>query len=179
MQKKFIILGLTGPIGSGCGDIAEFVANGVSQHKDIIRDDLKFIENTIAKHFKFIYQKTQEYKQQISCDNLHNEDELENIYSSAHPQEVAKSYELKLKAVNRNLRELLIRRKIYRYFLNNKWETFYPISMSTLLVKLILTNIHSAQANSFFKNNNIPDSIFHILKEQTKPLIDTIKKFDR
>ena len=120
MQKKFLIIGLTGPIGSGCGDVANFIATGLSKYSDFIIKERESLDEQIANHFNFIHFKSIEYKNKIITNEQHHEKDAKDIYSGVNPLDLARDYESKLKSVNRNLRELLIRRKIYRYFLKNE-----------------------------------------------------------
>ena len=51
MRKKFVIIGLTGAIGSGCKKLSEFISEGISKSKSQIRADLEKTNLYIRKHF--------------------------------------------------------------------------------------------------------------------------------
>ena len=49
MRKKFVIIGLTGAIGSGCSKISHFIASEIPKSKDKLKPDLEQIDESIKR----------------------------------------------------------------------------------------------------------------------------------
>lgn len=181
MKKKFLIIGLTGAIGSGCSNIAEFVAD-VSKNKEGLKSDLSAIEISIRKHFEYLKEKTSDFSQKLK--NINSDPyigtDIETLFTKKSINEEAKELEIRLKSINKNLRELLIRRKILRYALDNLSEKFFQISMANLLVKLMLKNIHFnlKESEKFLDQPTTPICIIEILKNQPSWVYEAINNFD-
>ena len=121
MRKKFVIIGLTGAIGSGCSNISRFIASEIPKSKDKLKPDLDQIDESIKKHFDFIKEKTDEFNNDYknTYETTYIGTELNQFFDKKGKNERAKELEGKLKAVNKNLRQLLIRRKILEYASKN------------------------------------------------------------
>ena len=181
MRKKFVIIGLTGAIGSGCSKISRFIAREIPKSKDKLEPDLDQIDESIKKHFDFIKEKTDEFNSDYknTCETTYIGTELNQFFDKKSKKERAKELEGKLKAVNKNLRQLLIRRKILEYASKNFRYNFFEVSMADLLVKIMLEKIHQIPSSTEFQNNvNIPPSINEILLNQPKELFDDIEAFN-
>lgn len=140
MKSKFLIIGLTGSLGSGCSEVSHFISDSLSEEKEKISSKQRKIEIDIRKHFEFIKEKTNEFYSNHANinDKLQLDIDLKDFFRELKPDGYIKEFESKLKKVNRRLRELLIRRKLYKYFQKMKCGSFYRISMSSLIVKLLL-----------------------------------------
>ena len=64
MRKKFVIIGLTGAIGSGCKKLSEFISEGISKSKSQIRADLEKTNLSIRKHFEYIKEEINIFNEQ-------------------------------------------------------------------------------------------------------------------
>ena len=187
MRKKFVIIGLTGAIGSGCKKLSEFISEGISKSKSQIRADLEKTNLSIRKHFEYIKEEINIFNEQKDngISSLNTETSLKDYYSAKPKSEIAREIEKKLKAANKNLRELLIRRKVLQYSINLD-KNFFKISMSNLLVKLMLENCDvndpSSNKNKIFENYfskpDTPLCIKNILKEHYDEIIKSINKFN-
>ena len=102
-----------------------------------------------------------------------------DVYFSKTTGSNAKRLENELKVINKNLRELLIRRKILQYADKRIGETFIQISMSSLLVKLMLEKINDSNFDEYFKKTGTPRQIQDILKENHDDIQSLIKKFNK
>lgn len=179
MQKNFLIIGITGALGSGCSEVAEFIERRLFLYKKDVNAELKKIEVSIRKHFEFIKSK----KKDFDVDNDEDDspycgDDIESLFLKKRNSEKYQSNELQLKIVNRNLRELLIRRKVLNYFYGQEWAGFYKISMADILVKLMLQHAFGKNFLSFCSNNKIPEGIKKILELNAKKHAEYIIKFD-
>jgi len=188
MRKKFLIIGLTGAIGSGCKKLSEFISSELSKDKSQIKAALDKTNLSISEHFKYIKQEINEFNEQKSNYTAvpYAETNLKEHYSRKPAYEKAKEVEKSLKAANKNLRELLIRRKILQY--SEKLDnTFFKISMSNLLVKLMLENCDFENPSSdkskifeeYFSKPDTPECIKNILKEIPINTFENINKFNK
>lgn len=188
MRKKFLIIGLTGAIGSGCKKLSEFISSDLSKDKSQIKKALDKTNLSISEHFKYIKQEINEFNEQKNNYTAapYPETNLKEHYSSIPANEKAREVEKSLKAANKNLRELLIRRKILQY--SEKFDkTFFKISMSNLLVKLMLENCDFENPTSdkskifekYFSKPDTPECIKNILKEIPKKTFENINKFNK
>ena len=186
MKSKFLIIGLTGSLGSGCSEVSHFISDKLSDEKEQLYSKQKKIEVDIRKHFEFIKDKTNEFysNNKHINDKLQLDTDIKDFFSELKPDGYIKEFESKLKKVNRRLRELLIRRKLYKYFQKMKCGNFYRISMSSLIVKLILEHAIDKDKNptTIFKNycidKAIPKNVEEIITSNAKKHYELIVAFN-
>lgn len=179
MKKAFLIIGLTGAIGSGCSEIAKFISN-ISQNKQSIKTNLDDIEVSIRKHFEYLKEKTTSFSQNLNSRDTgpYTGTNIEELFAQKSISQESRELEEKLKSINKNLRELLIRRKILQYALVQLDKKFYQISMANLLVKLMLENFENKESKEFLSQEKTPICIKEILKKHSENLLNTIKDFN-
>ena len=179
MKKTFLILGLTGAIGSGCSEIAKFISN-ISKDKQNLKANLGEIEVSIRKHFEYLKEKTTTFSQKLNSRDAgpYTGTNIEAIFEQKSITDERRELEGKLNSINKNLRELLIRRKILQYALTHLDKKFYQISMANLLVKLMLENFENEDSKEFFNQEKAPIRIKEILETHTKRLLHTINDFN-
>lgn len=179
MRKKFVIIGLTGAIGSGCKKISKFISHDLANNKERITTDLEKINTSIREHFVFIKTRINDFnKEQTQTDFGPYMGEDLSAYLSKMTGSNAKQLENELKVINKNLRELLIRRKILQYANKKLGDSFIQISMSSLLVKLMLEHINDDNVNAYFDQKNTPRHIIDFLKENHGDIQNLIKNFN-
>lgn len=142
MKKGFIIIGLTGPLGSGCSTVAKFLSNDLKNYVLQCKEELSKTETLIGEYYKYLKIKQieiNEYDKQIN-------DKKKDIYIK--PEVLFKNIneynnniineEENIKQLNRKLRQLLHRRDILNIFTSTEWKSFSYISMSAIIMKLII-----------------------------------------
>ncbi|MHC1752998.1 deaminase [Humidesulfovibrio sp.] len=187
MRNGFSIIGLTGSLGSGSTEIASFISSGIGNYSVELKVEQRAVKRNIRAHFEFIKRKSNEFVAEKTAHSARLQDQnvkLDQLFEIISSEVTAKQFEEKLKIVNRRLRDLLIRRKIIKYFLSNKWDTFHYISMSTLIVKLMLTHAIASNGNrtpeykKYCSDKSIPTRLDRLVFEKAKALHATILKFD-
>ncbi|WP_374281397.1 deaminase [Desulfovibrio sp.] len=181
MRKKFLIIGLTGAIGSGCSEVSKFISHVLPNSKHQLNIGLHQVNKSIKKHFEFIKEKIDEFNAdyQNTYEATYIGTEINHLFDKKRKKERAKELEEKLKAVNKNLRQLLIRRKILEYASKNFRYKFIEISMADLLVKLMLEKIvDEPNTAEFHDKDSLHQKLHDILIDQSKRLITDIKAFN-
>lgn len=145
MKTDFLIIGMTGPLGSGCSEISNFISTGLEQYRNnFSTKHLRKIDTYIAKYYRFLKEN----------NVLHSNDEssIESIgeklfvdpeyflENSVVKAEESKRYDDLSKNVNRKLRQHLFAKKLMNYYCGTEWGHFTYISMSTIIMKLIVDN---------------------------------------
>lgn len=187
MRNGFSIIGLTGSLGSGCTEIANFISNGIGNYSVALKSEQRAVKSSIRAHFEFIKKKSNEYAAQKAAHSACLEDKsvkLDRLFETISNELTAKQFEENIKIVNRRLRDLLIKRKIIKYFLSNKWESFHYVSMSSLIVKLMLTcavtknGKRTDEYRKYCSYKSVPSRLDRLVFEKAKALHSIILKFD-
>jgi deoxycytidylate deaminase len=165
LKKGFILIGLTGPLGSGCSTIAKFLSNDLKSYILQCKEELSKTESSIGEYYKYlkdIQTKANQYDEGLN-------EKKRNMF--IRPQELLQNImqyndetfnrEENIKELNRKLRQLLHHRDILNIFTNTEWSNFSCISMSTMIMKLVIENATDYTKNQtkdferFCKENNI------------------------
>jgi deoxycytidylate deaminase len=187
MRNGFSIIGLTGSLGSGSTEISKFIADGIANYSLVLKSEQRTVKRNIREHFEFIKKKSNEFAGTKSSHAASLQDssmKLDKLFDIISSEVTSKQIEENLKIVNRRLRDLLIKRKLIQYFLKNKWGSFYYISMSTLIVKLMLYNAvtdtgsKTQEYKNYCSSKAIPRRLDRLIVENAKRLRPIILKFD-
>ncbi len=178
---KFAIIGLTGPLESGCTTAAEFLSKGLTNYKKDVEKMLPEIKATIGEYYRYLKRELEqindldlnfdkfESESLIKPGLLHDEYHKMTELNLKHSQD-------DLKIINRRLRGLIIKRDIYRAFVKvcqpENCPNFTVISMSDMIMKLVLQNISCITEES--KKDNIKS---HVRNKLHQSKIDKIKEF--
>lgn len=143
MKTDFLIIGMTGPLGSGCSVISKFISTGLEQYKSNFESKhLRKIDTYIAKYYRFLRKNNLSYTAEEKSIETIGEKlfvEPERFLSDVvNKTEDSKKYDDISKKINRKLRQHLFAKKLMNYYCKTKWETFTYISMSTILMKIIV-----------------------------------------
>lgn len=141
MKSDFVIIGLTGALGSGCSTIAKFLSKSLSTYKKEIQSVNESIESQIGKYYRALKEKENDFNSMTQQLDQHYQNvfiEPEDLYNTVLNQEELDTTEKRLKILNRQLRALLLKRKLFDYYSAVDWPDFKKISMSTLIVKLVV-----------------------------------------
>lgn len=145
MKTDFLIIGMTGPLGSGCSEISSFISSGLESYKlNFKNKHLRNIDKYIGKYYRFLKEKDLFYNSEAASvetaeDKLFIDPE-EFLNSSVEKNEILKNHEEISKKINRKLRQHLFAKKLMHYFCDNEWKNFTYISMSTIIMKIIADN---------------------------------------
>lgn len=153
MKTNFLIIGMTGPLGSGCSDISDFISNGLEQYKlNFKNKHLRNIDTYIGKYYRFLKEKDLSHTfESESVETIGEklfvdpEDYLNNFVEK---NEISKNHEDISKKINRKLRQHLFAKKLMNYFCENEWRHFTYISMSTIIMKIIVDNSIDREGNT-------------------------------
>jgi len=143
METKFLIIGMTGPLGSGCTEISKFICNELEQYKsDFINKHLRKIDTYIARYYRFLKDIDVAYMQKEKAINDINEklfvDPEEYLKEFVIESYESNRHEDIAKKINRKLRQYLFIKKLMNYYCRTYWNKFTYISMSTVIVKIII-----------------------------------------
>ena len=135
--------------------------------KQSIKTNLDDIEVSIRKHFEYLKEKTTSFSQNLNSRDTgpYTGTNIEELFAQKSISQESRELEEKLKSINKNLRELLIRRKILQYALVQLDKKFYQISMANLLVKLMLENFKKKDSKEFLSQEKTPICIKDILEK--------------
>jgi dCMP deaminase len=139
MKSGFVIIGLTGALGSGCTTIAEFLSKSLLNYKKDIQSVNQAVESQIGKYYRALKEKENKYNSKMQYFDQQFQDifiEPEDLYHTVSDKDKLETTEKKLKILNRQLRTLLLQRKLFEYYSSVDWSDFENISMSTLIIKL-------------------------------------------
>lgn len=189
IKSDFIIIGLTGAIGSGCSTLGGFLANSLEKYKNEIAELNKKIEVQIGNYYRALKKIENTYLDHDEKLDSEFQDlflDPEDFYEKSLPEkEVLQLTESRLKILNRQLRKLLLRRKLFEYYCNIEWPAFQVISMSTLIIKFAVEHSlddslkKSKQFNNYFEEDDqfLPGGTDLILDFAKKNISD-IKEFN-
>lgn len=171
MKSKFLIMGFTGPIGSGCTLVSEFLQKDLTHYKDSVSTEKENLISEINSYYRFL--KTQQGKdaeQSSPYRSILTEQFIspEDLHAKILLTEGKPSSEQVLKTIHRKLRNLLVKRKVLDYFETNSWENFTYISMSSMLLKLVIENCINDKNEEAENFRNHSMSIFGTGKERIK-----------
>jgi hypothetical protein len=141
MKSDFVIIGLTGALGSGCSTIAKFLSKSLLNYKKDIQSINEAVESQIGKYYRALKGKENRYNSRMQHFDQQFQDvfiEPEDLYHAVLDQEKLDTTEKRLKILNRQLRALLLKRKLFDYYSSVDWPDFKNISMSTLIIKLVV-----------------------------------------
>ncbi|MBU3917460.1 hypothetical protein KKA14_18150 [bacterium] len=162
MKSDFVIIGLTGALGSGCTTIANFLSTSLPNYKKEVQDINEKIESQIGKYYRALKDRENTYntrKNQIDKSFQDLFIDPEKLYDNAILQnEKNELTEERLKILNRQLRNLLLKRKQFDYYCSTDWPTFKYISISTLIMKLVVE--HSIN-NDLSESDEIEEYLKH------------------
>lgn len=188
MRTEFFIIGLTGPIGSGCSKTADFLSTGLQNISEDVNQSLLEIKTLIGKYYRYL--KKKQIDNEVAMECLHNR----VSYTLIEPQDLEEAQirylkqsqlnsEEEQKIINRRLRGLIIKRDIYKAFINTKWPSITVISMSDLILKLAVQEAQSTDFEDYKLQQIIKDRILE-LSYKYKTILDNfdniilLKKYD-
>lgn len=187
MDNEFLIIGLTGPLGSGCSTIADFLSKDLNEFSVHSKSKLHDAESLIGEYYRYLKIDIDKYsEEEKDFNNKMNDifinpkdlsDLIENHYKCITNSEDSK------KLINRNLRKLLHIRDILNVFSNTGWNNFTIISMSTMMIKLMIENVAGESATDdnkyqFFKAGNVNEDMIEKIKDFAKNNIDKINQYN-
>lgn len=151
MKTSFLIIGLTGPIGSGCTTISKFLSQGLLGYCSEAKTKLPEIEGMIGKYYRYL--KTMQNEADFSDQNY--SDKRTKMLEPDHLLKIVEDYdqarsrnsETNRKVINRSLRGLILKRDILKVFTNTEWPNFKIVSMSDLIIKLVVELSIDKQGN--------------------------------
>ena len=158
MKTKFLIIGLTGPLGSGCETVSKFLSSGLEYYSNEVNNKLlPSIDEQIGKYSRFIRQ--QQTTQDIQTMDI--SEKMEMLYidpkmlvdSLNTYEQIYNNLELRKKDLNRRLRNYLQTRDYLKTFISIKWPSFTVISMSDLILKLVIKSLRDDKGQ--FKEINM------------------------
>lgn len=168
MKNKFLIIGITGPLGSGCTTTADFLSENITKYALENKSKLHETECCIGKYYKYLKKEQNEFlsrKREFDInvsDVLTKPEDISELIDNYY--DISMNYEERKKLINRNLRKLLHNRDILNVFCNTIWPKFTVISMSTMMMKLMIENI-----------NDVDDEIIKDIVKDSK-IIEEMKK---
>jgi dCMP deaminase len=145
MKTDFLIIGMTGPLGSGCSEISKFISTGLEQYKSNFKNKhLRKIDTYIAKYYRFLRENTIVHLDQEKAIESIGEklfvEPKDFLDAFVTKKEESKKYEEISKRINRKLRQHLFAKKLMNCYCNTEWKKFTCISISTVIVKIIVDN---------------------------------------
>lgn len=187
---KFLIIGLTGPLGSGCTTAAEFLSKDIENYSNNVNTILPNIKASIGKYYRYLkFMQEELQKSDMELQTINSDIFLEPnclLEAIEKAEQGNRHYsEQRSKILNRRLRGLIIKRDIFRAFIKIKgkksWPNFNIISMSDLIMKLVLQHSIDDEKNEsieFAKYDkdklpqNIKDKIVKAAKKHNKILYE-------
>lgn len=186
MKTGFLIVGLTGPIGSGCTTISKFLSQGLSSYCSDAKSKLPEIEAMIGKYYRYL--KKMQNETDIS-DQKYSDDRAKMLEPEqlikiveAYDQARSRNCETNRKLINRSLRGLILKRNILKVFTNTLWPNFKLVSMSTLIIKLVIelaTDLEGNPTKEFEDYLNLPKGVRDKILELNRNHLSTMQDYAR
>jgi Deoxycytidylate deaminase len=136
METGFLILGLTGALGSGCSTIAQFLSSDLEQYKSEVKQSIR--ENQVQINTFFRYIKSERDAINKSHSNTSDNDSPQKLFENHVKNKEFDDKESFLKTLNGELIDKLAKRKIFNKYVSNDWPHFTKISMSTLILMKVV-----------------------------------------
>jgi len=141
MKNKFLIIGLSGPLGSGCSTIASFLEKQLSGYKSTAKTNVSKITTQMNNYYRHL--KT------IQTERISNIEQFANKFNDidTNPEQLVqylternntRKFGNTTKILNKKLRDLVIKRHVYDYYSREKWPNFTRISLSEVIFKILL-----------------------------------------
>lgn len=184
MRFRFLIIGFTGAIGSGCSELARFLQNGMVTYQGETRLLHRKITTAISEHYRELKSMRTQYEEDARS-TLSQRDDLDisaNDYRQMLSDQMeSPNHEIIAKGINRKLRTFLIKRKIYDYFSSTSWEPFVHISMSCVLMAKIVRDSVADSGTShpvFPECQGITESGKSKILKFAQQHVDSFQEFD-
>ena len=186
MRTKFFIIGLTGPIGSGCSITADFLSTGLQSFSQDVTESLSEIKTLIGKYYRYL--KKMQFDKEAVLEVLDKKIssmliEPEELYNAQMHfyKDTQYNSEIEQKIINRRLRGLIIKRDIYKAFIGNNWPSITVISMSDLILKLAVQEALDKDLKTpshFLLEHKLQQSIKDRIHELARKHKTTLDQFD-
>lgn len=143
MRSEFLIIGFTGPLGSGCSTAADFLANNLKDYQIDSKIELNKTNNLIDQYYRYLktiqeqtYSLEKDYKKCKNQTNIEPDEYLKFIKEHSMNSNVYS--EENRKELNRKLRKIIEKRDLLNLFIKTNIPNFTIISMSDMIVKLVI-----------------------------------------
>ena len=183
MHKGFLIIGLTGPLYSGCSTVANFLESGLSHYAEELRSKRSDVDVLIGKYYRYLREslgddEKKESKYTEAQNNLFLEPEKLIMVLHDYGNKEKVMYH---KLLNRRLRQLIQQRDLINAFLNGDWPTFKIISLSDMIVKITISNLlnpSEGYSDNIWNNTGLTEPAIEELKRVANKHKGTIDKYD-
>lgn len=186
LNTKFLIIGLAGPLFSGCSTVAKFLARDLHTYCQGLKDQIPKLDVIIGKYYSHLknmcnFDELRKAEFQKTNSDFWQEPKMLENAIKAYNNDIYDHEELK-KAINRRLRQVISLRDIYRMFACSAWPKFQLISMSDLILKTAIqscldeNNQQTEPFNTWAADN---PGIASKISDYAKTYSETLKLFNK
>ncbi|MDR7868815.1 MAG: deaminase [Sporomusaceae bacterium] len=184
LRTRFLIVGTTGPLGSGCSSISKMLSTDLNFWLNFTKDkNLKSIDDMIGKYYEYI--RKIQGEEDLALTTFKNENknlivEPSKLFEALKEHRADYHYLSDKKSLNRKLRELLQARDTLAIVCRANFAKFTQISMSDMIMKLAIKHaIFEGRVSSEITNCSfIPEKARSLITQFAFKYLVKMQEFD-